>query len=570
MSTYLGKSPTKEGIVEEFLEHPVRRTGAGCDVHRDTIHVHHVRLTEENSVIRLYCKFRNTHSGIDQCCEWVSKLKADFGCELFAIESTSTYHKPLVRRLREIVPCCVINPGELGQYGKKADKFDARKLAQLSLQDVFAETYVPSPIQEEIKDLARARKKIISQIVANSNSIGSFLTAHDVLITHSAKGIKVLSAGGRAILEAIIRGETDPVSCAKCATYYADSEEAAKQARFQYLSEALRGIQDMPGSSRLILRVKYNTILLLEKERDQLTLALYDALKRYKKSYADGRVLDGAHVLELLMTQPHVGQALGITIIAECGLEVEQRFGSMDDKYSPIRMSSYAGLNPRKQYSADKQTSRRKGIAGNKLLRTTAIQAGQSALKSTMSQAEDPVGYWAKQLAARNGGQHNSQAYNSAASAAARRIMEASYWIIAKGEPYNPSQYDFDRVKTTKNTQVKYVLRKVEDMQQTLTVHDLEGGVKESVNSIITTLKRVIGDENVYRLSTYARDKQISVQPFGKRVNTLLEKHGILRYSQLWFLIQQNTLKDLKGLGEKMYSTIIQGLLDEQFLVLGQ
>lgn len=326
----------------------------------------------------------------------------------------------------------------------------------------------------------------------------------------------------------------------------------------------------MPASSRLILRVKDRTILLLEKERDELTLALYDALKRYKTSYADGRVLDGVHMLDLLMTQPHVGEALGITIIAECGLDVEQRFGSMDDKYSPIRMSSYAGLNPRKQYSADQQTSRRKGIAGNKLLRTTAIQAGQSALKSTMSQSDDPVGYWAKQLAARNGGQQNSQAYNSAASAAARRIMEASYWIIAKGEPDNPCQYDFDRVKTTKNTQVKYVLRKVEDMHQSLTTHDLEEGVKESVNSIITTLKRVIGDDNVYRLALFARDKPISVQSFGKRINTLLEKHGILRYSHLWFLIQQNTLKDLKGLGEKMYSTIIQGLLDEQFLVLGQ
>lgn len=570
MSTYLGKSPTKEGIVEEFLEHPIRTTGAGCDVHRDTIHVHHVRLTAENTVIRLYCKFSNTHAGIDHCCEWVRTLKTEFGCELFVIESTGTYHKPLVKRLRELVPCCVLNPRDLRQYGKKADKFDAKKLAQLSLQDVFAETYVPSPIHEEIKDLARARRKIISQIVANSNSIGSFLTAHDVLITHSAKGIKILSASGRAILEAMIRGETDPVTCAECATYYADSEEVLKQARFHYLSEALRGIQDMPASSRLILRVKYNTILLLEQEREELTLALYDALKRYKTSYADGRVRDGVQVLDLLMTQPHVGEALGITIIAECGLEVEQRFGSMEDKYSPVRMSSYAGLNPGKQYSADKQTSQRKGIVGNKGLRTTAIQAGQSALKSTMRHAEDPVGYWAKQLAARNGGQHNTQAYNSAASAAARRIMEASYWIIAKGEPYNPRQYDFDRVKTTKNTHVKYVLRKVEDMQQTLKANDLEEGVKNHVNSIITTLKRVIGDENLYRLSTFARDQHISAQTFGTRVTTLLKKHDIEHYSQLWFLIQQNTLKDLKGLGEKTYSAIIQGLLEEQFLVPGQ
>jgi hypothetical protein len=326
----------------------------------------------------------------------------------------------------------------------------------------------------------------------------------------------------------------------------------------------------MPASSRLILRVKYRTVLLLEKEREELTLTLYDALKRYKKSYADGRVLDGGQVLDLLMTQPHVGEALGITIIAECGLEIERRFGRRDDKYSPVRMSSYAGLNPGKQYSADKQTSQRKGIVGNKRLRTIAIQAGQSALKSTMSQAEDPVGYWAKQLAARNGGQHKSQAYNSAAAAAARRIMEASYWIICKGEPYNPRQYDFDRVKTTKNTHVTYVLRKVEDMQQTLKTHDLEEGVKNRVNSIISTLKQVIGDENVYRLSTFARDQQISAQRFGTRVTTLLKKHGIEHYSQLWFLIQQNTLKDLKGLGEKTYATIIQGLLEEQFLVPGQ
>lgn len=570
MSRYLGRSKIQAGIVEEFLEESVRRTGAGCDVHRDSIHVHHVRFTTTNQVIRLYCKFSNTHSGIDNCCNWVTQLKEEFGCELFVIESTGNYHKPLVRRLREIVPCCVVNPSEFRKYGKKADTFDAKKLAQFSLQDLFAETYVSSPIHEEITYLSRAIRKVTSQIVANSNSIGSFLTANDVLMTHSQKGIKLLSASGRAILISIIRGEKDPVKCAESARYYAASQDESRVERFTYLIESLRGIRYMPDSSRLILQQKYQTVLLLEQERETLKRVLSEVMKRYTKTYSDGRVLNGCQILELLMSQPHVGEELASTIIAECGLELEQRFGSMDDKYSAVRMSSYAGLNPRKQYSADKQTSRRKGIAGNRFLRAMAIEAGQSALRSAKSKGEDPVGFWAKQLAARNGGQHNSDAYKSAVSAAARRIIEASYWIICKGEAYNPSQYDFDRVKTNTVKKVKYILRKVEDVKQDITPHELDNDVRDSVNSMIMTLKHVIGDDNLYRLSKFAEDKQVTVKSFGKRVKTLLDTYDITHYSQLWFLIQQNTLKEFKGLGDKMYSTIIQGLLEENFIEVGQ
>jgi transposase len=573
MSTYLGRSKSQEGVVEEFLEQPIRRTGAGCDVHRDTIHVHHVRFTQHNTVIRLSCKFSNTHTGIDRCCEWVTQLKTDFGCELFVIESTGTYHKPLIKRLRAIVPCCVVNPSEFRKYGKKADKFDAKKLAQLSLQDLFTETYVSSPIHEELQQLSRAVRKMTTQIVANSNSIGSFLTANDILLTHSKKGIKVLSASGRAILTSIISGESDPVSCATCARYYAESEDASRMERFTYLVEALRGIQTMPASSRLILREKYHTILLLEQKRAVLKLALYKAMKTDTRSYPDGRVLNGVQLLDLLMTQPHVGEVLGTTIIAECGVELERRFGPMTDKYAPVRMSAYAGLNPRKQYSADKQSSRRKGIAGNKFLRSVAIEAGQSALKSTMSKTDDPVGYWAKQLAARNGGQQNRDAYNSAAAAAARRMIEASYWIICKGEPYNPGKYDFDRINrntTHKNQKtVRYILRKAEEGERDLNRHTGKTDVKADVNAIIMTLKKAIGEEHLYQLSPFAKDQAITANSFGKRIKTVLEKHGIVRYSHLWFCIQQNTLKNLKGLGEKMYAMIIQGLLDDQFLKLG-
>ncbi len=123
---------------------------------------------------------------------------------------------------------------------------------------------------------------------------------------------------------------------------------------------------------------------------------------------------------ELLMTMPGIGPLLGLTIAAEIG-EVS-RFSS------PAKLVGYAGLAPRISQSGDRSATGALSKAGSRTLRWAAVEAANQAWRPS-----NPWhGHYAR-ISERHG-------KNPAKSAVARKILIASWHMLARGEPFRPHQ----------------------------------------------------------------------------------------------------------------------------------
>jgi transposase len=126
--------------------------------------------------------------------------------------------------------------------------------------------------------------------------------------------------------------------------------------------------------------------------------------------------------IELLLTVPAVSERMtAIRIIAEIGVDM-----SVFDNAK--RLTSWAGLCPQNNESADKKKTTRIGKAGvyiKPLLTELALAVGKSSKKHPELYAKY------RQISKRRGSK-------KAHIAIARKLIVAIYSILAKDEPYNP------------------------------------------------------------------------------------------------------------------------------------
>ena len=120
------------------------------------------------------------------------------------------------------------------------------------------------------------------------------------------------------------------------------------------------------------------------------------------------------------MTMPGVGPLLGLTFAAEIG-EVS-RFSS------PAKLVGYAGLAPRISPVGRALGDRALSKAGSRTLRWAAVEAANQAWRPT-----NPFHGHYRRISARHG-------KNPAKSAVARKILIASWHMLARDEPFRPRQ----------------------------------------------------------------------------------------------------------------------------------
>jgi transposase len=123
---------------------------------------------------------------------------------------------------------------------------------------------------------------------------------------------------------------------------------------------------------------------------------------------------------ELLMTMPGIGPLLGLTIAAEIG-EVS-RFSS------PAKLVGYAGLAPRINQSGDRSAIGSLSKAGSRTLRWAAVEAANQAWRPS-----NPWHGHYRRISERHG-------KNPAKSAVARKILIASWHMLARGEAFKAHQ----------------------------------------------------------------------------------------------------------------------------------
>lgn len=116
--------------------------------------------------------------------------------------------------------------------GRKTDVNDATWIADLLAHGLIRGSFVPPTPVHDLRDLTRTRKQLVREIARHTQRLQMTLEDANVKITGVISD--VLGTGGRAILDALVAGETDPERLVDLTNGRLEASRAS-------LVEALRG-----------------------------------------------------------------------------------------------------------------------------------------------------------------------------------------------------------------------------------------------------------------------------------------------------------------------------------------
>ena len=207
----------------------LHRRCAGLDVHKKTV-VASVRLAEENRVTTEVKTFATTTAGLLALSDWLSAND----CAHVAMEATGVYWRPVWHVLSDgEFQLILANAAHVKNVpGRKTDVSDATWLAELLAHGLIRASFVPDGQTQELRALVRTRKQLVRERSRHTQRIHKVL--EDANLKIDAELSDMLGKSGRAILDALAAGETDPVQLAALAHRNVKSPQAK-------LAEALRG-----------------------------------------------------------------------------------------------------------------------------------------------------------------------------------------------------------------------------------------------------------------------------------------------------------------------------------------
>ena len=337
------------------MERQVERC-CGLDVHRDTVAAC-VRIgggpgqrTQQHVQT-----FRTTAGDLVVLRDWL----AAHAVTHVAMESTGVYWKPVYYALESDFTCLLVNAAHIKQLpGRKTDVKDCAWIAQLLEHGLLRGSFVPPAPIRELRDLTRYRKAVIQDRTRVVNRLHK--TLEDAGIKLASVASDVLGISGRAMLEALVQGTTDPALLAELARGRLRGKLPALR---QALAGRFRGHHAFL-IGQLLAHLDYldEAIGILSGQVETVIAPFADALTR-------------------LDSIPGINQRTAEVIIAEIGAD-------MSAFPSAGHLASWAALCPGNHESAGKHKSG-KMRKGNRWLRTALIEAaaGASRVKNSALQA---------------------------------------------------------------------------------------------------------------------------------------------------------------------------------------
>jgi transposase len=161
------------------------------------------------------------------CCfrDWL----ASFEVRLVGLEATGVYWKPVYYLLEDDFECWLLNARHLKNVpGRKTDVKDAEWICQLVEHGLVRPSFVPPKEIRELRNLTRYRKAQIEERTREVQRLEKVL--QDARIKLSSVATRVLGASGRAMLDALVSGTTDPEVLAELARGRLRSKLPALQA----------------------------------------------------------------------------------------------------------------------------------------------------------------------------------------------------------------------------------------------------------------------------------------------------------------------------------------------------
>jgi transposase len=251
---------------------------AGLDVHKDTIVacVRCVSLPMHQEVR----SFGTTTAQLLELADWL----AEHDCTHVAMEATGVYWKPVWHVLEAEFELVLANAAHIRNVpGRKTDVNDAMWIADLLAHGLIRSSFVPPQAIQQLRDLTRTRKQLVREVSQHSLRIQKVL--EDANLKLGSVLSDVLGKSGRAMLDAIVAGQSDPAHLAALAQGTARSKSAE-------LREALRG--RITEHHRTMLRLHLQVIDALQRTLAELDAAVGKALAPIRQRARPGHLISWA------------------------------------------------------------------------------------------------------------------------------------------------------------------------------------------------------------------------------------------------------------------------------------
>src|SRR5208282_3521644 len=219
---YLRGPHADDATQEEEMELLHRRC-CGLDVHKETV-VACLRLVSDGKVTTEVRTFKTTTADLLHLSEWL----AANGCTHVAMEATGVYWKPVWHIWDDGEFTLVLaNAAHVKNVpGRKTDVNDAMWLAELLAHGLIRASFVPDTQTQEMRNLLRTRKQLVRE--QSSHVLRVQKTLEDANIKLDSVLTDLMGKSGRAMLEALIAGETNPAKLASLADRRAKSARPSR------------------------------------------------------------------------------------------------------------------------------------------------------------------------------------------------------------------------------------------------------------------------------------------------------------------------------------------------------
>ena len=389
----------------------------GLDVHKDTV-VACARVAADGKVGQEVSTFETTTKGLLALSDWLSERQVT----IVAMEATGVYWKPVWHILEGSFELVLANAMHIKNVpGRKTDVNDAMWIADLLAHGLIRGSFVPPSSIQELRTLTRTRKQLVREKTQHVQRIQK--TLEDANLKIASVVADIMGMSGRAMLDALVAGETDPEKLVALTRGRLKASRAT-------LIEALRG--RVTPHHRFMVRLHLHHIDALDRSITALETEVGETLGPFRD------------LTELLTTMPGVSNIVANVIVSEIGVDMS-RFPTSG------HLISWAGLCPRNDESAGKRRSTRVR-KGAPWLKTALVQAAWCATrtKGTYLRAQF------LRLKARRGAR-------KAILAVAASMLTAAYFMLRHNVEYHDLGPDhFDR--TDKSKTVKRLVRKLAEL----------------------------------------------------------------------------------------------------------
>jgi transposase len=357
------------------------------------------------------------------------------GCTQVAIESTGVYWKPVFNILEGSLTVVLVNPLHVKALaGHKTDVRDAERLADLLAHDLVRPSFIPPPEIRQLRELTRYRESLVRQQAAVANRIIKVLESGNIKLAQVAS--HVLGSSGRAMLRALVAGQTDTAKLAElaCGKLKRKNSELRRS-----LDGRLSAAQRFVLGEQLARTEELEVALATVNEQIDQVFRSYPKFERCRA---------------LLQTIPGIGQRVAEIIIAEIGVQLQAHFPT--DKH----LASWSGLCPGHHASGGQRRSGRTRD-GNTYLRSALVQAAWAAQRTKNTYLHAQYRRLARRLSKKK-----------AVVAVAHSLLVIVYYVLVREQSYRDLGGDyFDRQHLEQ--QRAYLVRRLEALGCQVTLEEI-------------------------------------------------------------------------------------------------